>query len=193
MHCRTRIAKKTAERLMLDPTSAETLEWLVLKHLAVNVIAFRHDLSDPQIVLSFAAEVGSIRRLELLVVHTYADLVAVGPGVATDWKVNLIEDLYRRTRRYFDSGNLPGSPDDPEMESTRHGPTETRRTIGPGGKSRIAESVTAFLVGSLRAGAFGGRDRDGPAYQRRSCRNPLYLPVRRQIQDDALHRYPTRG
>ena len=98
------------ERLNLDPVTAETLEWLVRKHLAVNVVAFRHDLSDPQIVLSFAAEVGSIRRLELLVVHTYADLVAVGPGVATDWKVNLIEDLYKRTRRYFDSGSLPGSP-----------------------------------------------------------------------------------
>ncbi len=114
-----RIAKKTAKRLNLDPVTAETLEWLVLKHLAVNVVAFRHDLSDPQIVLAFAAEVGSIRRLELLVVHTYADLVAVGPGVATDWKVNLIEDLYKRTRRYFDSGSLPGSPDDPEIESKR--------------------------------------------------------------------------
>ncbi len=43
--------------------------------------------------------------------------MAVGPGVATDWKLNLIEDLYRRTRRYFDSGNLPGSPDDPEIEN----------------------------------------------------------------------------
>ena len=103
----------------LDPVTSETLEWLVLKHLAVNVVAFRHDLSDPQIVLAFAAEVGSIRRLELLVVHTYADLVAVGPGVATDWKVNLIEDLYKRTRRYFDSGSLPGSPDDPEIELKR--------------------------------------------------------------------------
>lgn len=112
-----RIAKVVAERLKLDPVSAETLEWLVLKHLAVNVIAFRHDLSDPEIVLNFAAEVGSIRRLELLVVHTVADLVAVGPGVATDWKMNLIEDLYKRTRRYFDSGNLPGSPDDPEIEA----------------------------------------------------------------------------
>jgi [protein-PII] uridylyltransferase len=114
-----RIAKQTAERLMLDPGSAETLEWLVLKHLIVNVVAFRHDLSDPEIVLSFAAEVGSIERLEMLIVHTYADLVAVGPEVATEWKVNLIEDLYQRTRRYFDSGNLPGSPDDPEIDSKR--------------------------------------------------------------------------
>lgn len=114
-----RIAKQVAERLNLDSNTAETLEWLVLKHLAVNVVAFRHNLGDPEIVLAFAKEVGSIRRLELLVVHTYCDLMAVGPGVATDWKLNLIEDLYRRTRRYFDSGNLPGSPDDPEIESKR--------------------------------------------------------------------------
>ncbi len=128
-HCivGARIAKRTAERLKLEPAAAENLEWLVLKHLAVNVVAFRHDLSDPEIVLSFAAEVGSIRRLELLVVHTVADLVAVGPGVATDWKMNLIEDLYKRTRRYFDSGDLPGSPDDPEIESTR---AEIRRILG---------------------------------------------------------------
>ena len=120
-HCLVgaRIARATAERLMLNVDDSEILEWLVLKHLAVNVIAFRHDLTDPEIVLAFASEVGSIRRLELLVVHTYADLVAVGPGVASDWKVNLIDDLYRRTRRYFDSGNLPGSPDDPELESGR--------------------------------------------------------------------------
>ena len=127
-HCivGARIAKKTAERLMLDSTAAETLEWLVLKHLAVNVVAFRHDLGDPEIVLAFAAEVGSIRRLELLVVHTYADLVAVGPGVASDWKLNLIEDLYKRTRRYFDSGNLPGSPNDPEVDHKRD---EVRRKL----------------------------------------------------------------
>lgn len=120
-HCivGARIARATAERLRLNAEDSEILEWLVLKHLAVNVIAFRHDLTDPEIVLAFASEVGSIRRLELLVVHTYADLVAVGPGVASDWKVNLIDDLYRRTRRYFDSGNLPGSPDDPELESGR--------------------------------------------------------------------------
>ena len=112
----------------MGPSDAETLQWLVLKHLIVNVVAFRHDLSDPQIVFSFAAEVGSIRRLEMLVVHAYADLTAVGPGVATDWKLNLIEDLYRRTRRYFDSGDLPGSPDDPEIGRTRERVRESLKT-----------------------------------------------------------------
>ncbi len=121
-----RIARVTAERLNLNADDADTLEWLVLKHLAVNVVAFRHNLSDPQIVVSFAREVGSIRRLELLVVHTYADLTAVGPGVATEWKLNLIEELYKRTRHYFDSGSLPGSPDDPTTEARR---TELRAQL----------------------------------------------------------------
>jgi [protein-PII] uridylyltransferase len=118
-HCLVgaRIARTTAERLNLSAEDAETLEWLVRQHLAINVVAFRHNLGDPQILLSFAHEVGSIRRLELLVLHTFADLTAVGPDVATDWKLNLIEDLYLRTRRYFDSGSLPGSPDDPVTES----------------------------------------------------------------------------
>ncbi|TWU26323.1 Bifunctional uridylyltransferase/uridylyl-removing enzyme [Novipirellula galeiformis] len=120
-HCvvGARIALETAERLGLDRASTETLHWLVQQHLLVNVIAFRHDLSDPQIVLSFAAEVGSIRRLELLIVHAVADLQAVGPDVLTDWKLNLIEELYVRTRRYFDTGNLPGSEDDPEIDLIR--------------------------------------------------------------------------
>lgn len=101
-----RIARKTGELLDLDESSIEILEWLVLKHLAVNTVAFRHDLNDPEIVIAFAKEVGSIRRLELLIIHAVADLAAVGPDVLTDWKMKLIEDLYLRTRRYFETGDL---------------------------------------------------------------------------------------
>ena len=114
-----RMAGEIAERLGLADDDRDLMAWLVRHHLIVNDFAFRHDLNDPQIVLEFASIVGSIRRLEWLVVHTVADLTAVGPGVATDWKLNLIEDLYRRTRRYFDSAALPGSPNDPEVESRR--------------------------------------------------------------------------
>ena len=106
-----RIAEETADLLDLDPDSKDVLSWLILKHLAVNTVAFRHDLNDPQIVLSFAKEVGSIRRLELLLVHSVADLTAVGPDTMTEWKGKLIEDLYLRTRRYFETGDLPGESD----------------------------------------------------------------------------------
>lgn len=119
-HCivGARIAKDTAKRLELDPASAEILEWLVLKHLITNVAAFRHDLNDPEILLGFAKEVGSIRRLELLIIHAVADLEAVGPEVINDWKMGLIEQLYLRTRRYFETGNLPGENDE-ELNAKR--------------------------------------------------------------------------
>ncbi|TWT82834.1 Bifunctional uridylyltransferase/uridylyl-removing enzyme [Planctomycetes bacterium CA13] len=148
-HCAVgaRIALETAERLGLDAASAETLHWLVLKHLIVNVVAFRHDLSDPQIVLSFAAEVGSIRRLELLIVHAVADLQAVGPDVLTDWKMSLIEDLYRRTRRYFDTGNLPGSEDDPEIATIR-GEVAKRLDVtdAPASSFKLLENMPLALL-----------------------------------------------
>jgi [protein-PII] uridylyltransferase len=117
-HCvvGARIARRTGERLDLDESSIEILEWLVLKHLVVNTVAFRHDLNDPEIVLAFAKEVGSIRRLELLIVHAVADLAAVGPGVLTDWKLKLIEDLYLRTRRFFETGDLQADHDEMVVE-----------------------------------------------------------------------------
>ncbi|MEM9645051.1 MAG: [protein-PII] uridylyltransferase, partial [Planctomycetota bacterium] len=146
-HCEVgrRIAAETAEHLELDPASSETLQWLVHKHLIVNVAAFRHDLNDSQVVLSFAAEVGSIRRLELLIVHAVADLVAVGPGVATEWKMNLIEDLYLRTRRYFESGTLPDE-NDPETELLRSRISdELRATSSP----QACQSILAALPLSI--------------------------------------------
>jgi [protein-PII] uridylyltransferase len=117
-HCivGARIAADVAKNLELDSASAEFLEWLIAQHLLVNTIAFRYNLDDPEIIESFAKEVGSIRRLELLVVHAVADLTAVGPGVINDWKLNLIEELYRRARRYFEKGQLPGDNDEKNNE-----------------------------------------------------------------------------
>ncbi len=117
-HCivGARIAVDVAKNLELDSASAEFLEWLIAQHLLVNTIAFRYNLDDPEIIQSFAKEVGSIRRLELLVVHAVADLTAVGPDVINDWKLNLIEELYRRTRRYFEKGQLPGDNDEKNNE-----------------------------------------------------------------------------
>ena len=141
-----RIAQEMAEYLELDPASSETLQWLIHKHLLVNVVAFRHDLSDSEVVLSFAAEVGSIRRLELLIVHAVADLAAVGPGVVTDWKMNLIEELYLRTRRYFETGNLPGE-NDPEIETIRsHVGDRLRESEAPAACFELLDSMPLSLL-----------------------------------------------
>ena len=151
-HCEVgrRIAQQTAEHLQLDPASAETLQWLIHRHLMVNVYAFRHDLTDPQVVLGFAAEVASVRRLELLIVHAVADLAAVGPGVATDWKMHLIEELYLRTRRYFETGDLPGESEE-EIEALRE---PVREALGVAGADQDGYRLLDSLpLSVLRSGA----------------------------------------
>ena len=92
-----KIALETAERLGLPAAEGELLAFLVRRHLDMPHLAFRRDLSDPQVVLRFASEVGSSEVLKHLYLLSIADLDAVGPGVLTDWKLDLLTELYERT------------------------------------------------------------------------------------------------
>jgi [protein-PII] uridylyltransferase len=92
-----RIAWETATRLGLPPQESEMLAFLVRRHLDMPHLAFRRDLSDPEVILRFAAEVGSSETLKHLYLLSVADLAAVGPGVLTDWKLDLLTELYART------------------------------------------------------------------------------------------------
>jgi len=95
------IAADTAQRLKLEPRDAEALKFLVHKHLIMNHLVFRRDTSDEQLVVRFAAEVGSPELLEKLYVLTAADLGAVGPDTWTDWKAEVVTDLYQRTMEHL--------------------------------------------------------------------------------------------
>ncbi len=101
-----RIAEETAARLQLPPRDAETLIFLVHKHLIMSHLAFRRDTSDDQLIVRFAVEVGSTEWLRMLFVLTCADLAAVGPGVLSSWKGEVLHELYLRTLRHL-SGDSP--------------------------------------------------------------------------------------
>ncbi|MCC7475164.1 MAG: [protein-PII] uridylyltransferase [Pirellulales bacterium] len=103
-----RIALSTAERFQLPPDEAQTLEFLVHKHLRMSHVALKHDISDPQLVARFVAEVGSRTNLDLLFLVTCADLAAVGPGVLNSWKVQVLADLHARAARQFAAEGDPG-------------------------------------------------------------------------------------
>jgi len=90
------IAAETAYRLMLSPEEADTLKFLVHKHLLMSHLAFRRDTSDERLILQFAIEVGSPRMLRMLYVLTAADLAAVGPGTLNNWKVDVLTEVYGR-------------------------------------------------------------------------------------------------
>ncbi len=105
-----RIAAHLAERLHLEEDDAETLKFLVHKHLMMSHLAFRRDTSDEGLLVRFAVDVGSPEVLQMLFILTACDLAAVGPGTLNAWKTEVLADLYRRTRDRLTS-------DDPDASS----------------------------------------------------------------------------
>jgi [protein-PII] uridylyltransferase len=97
-----RIARDVAASLGLPADEAEIVEFLVLKHLAMAHLAFRRDSGDDSLVVRFARDVGSPEVLRMLAVLTAADVSAVGPGTWTQWKADLLGDLYHRTLGHLD-------------------------------------------------------------------------------------------
>ncbi|HEV8004275.1 MAG TPA: [protein-PII] uridylyltransferase [Planctomycetaceae bacterium] len=91
------IADRMAERLRITDEDRETLVFLVHRHLAMVHFAFRRDTSEPEGVVDFSREVGSAERLRMLFALSAADLMGVGPGVWTQWKSQLLFDLFDRT------------------------------------------------------------------------------------------------
>jgi [protein-PII] uridylyltransferase len=92
-----RIAEETAARLRLDRTVGEDLAFLVHQHLTMSHLAFRRDTGDPEVVRRFAELAATPERLRMLFAVTCADLAAVGPDVLTQWKVEVLAELYGRT------------------------------------------------------------------------------------------------
>ncbi|MFK7776490.1 MAG: [protein-PII] uridylyltransferase, partial [Gimesia sp.] len=91
------IAADTAVRMGLKEEEQKLVVFLVLEHLTMAHLAFRRDISDPDVLFAFSQKVGSPEKLRMLYVLTAADITAVGPGVFTDWKSELLTDLYERT------------------------------------------------------------------------------------------------
>ncbi len=91
------IADRMAERLRIADEDRDTLIFLVHRHLSMAHLAFRRDTSETEGILDFSREVGSAERLRMLFVLTAADLLGVGPGVWTQWKSQLLFDLFDRT------------------------------------------------------------------------------------------------
>ena len=124
-----RIATEAAEGLGLDAEDAEALKFLVHKHLMMNHLALRRDTSDEQLVVRFAVEVGSPELLQMLFVHTAADLAAVGPDAWTSWKAEVITDLYHRAMQHL-AGESPASS---RAEYLRDRRLAVKTCLGPGG------------------------------------------------------------
>jgi [protein-PII] uridylyltransferase len=67
----------------------------------MSQIAQKMDISDPEVIASFAKKVGDEKHLTALYLLTVADIRGTSPKVWNAWKGKLLEDLYRLTLNYF--------------------------------------------------------------------------------------------
>ena len=85
---------------------AALIEFLVGEHLTMSRVAQKEDLSNPEVIATFARRVGNERYLTALYLLTVADIRGTSPKVWNAWKGKLLEDLYYYTLRVL-GGRAP--------------------------------------------------------------------------------------
>lgn len=98
------LAAAAAERLGLTAEDAADLVFLVEEHLSLFRLSQRRDLEDQELIQRFAATVENSERLDLLLLLSYIDAQATGPGVWNDWKATLLRGFHARTHEALRAG-----------------------------------------------------------------------------------------
>ncbi len=86
------IASAVMERADVPPEQRAMIHFLIEHHLDLSLIMSGRDLDDPATARSLTRQVGTIERLRLLTLLTYADISAVNPTAMTPWR---LEQLWR--------------------------------------------------------------------------------------------------
>lgn len=153
-----------AERLGLPPQDVDTLSAMVRHHLLLPVTAIRSDLNDPKVIESVSEALGGDPQLlELLRALSEADSKATGPGVWSDWKSSLVDELVRRCRKLMAGEPLPkAEPTAPHYLSLAddHGvhveirPGDGERIhavmVAPDERGLVSKAAAVLALNSLR-------------------------------------------
>ncbi len=95
----TEIARQALERLEAPPGERDTILLLIESHLELSELVRTRDLREPAIVEAVAHRFGTVERLQLLTLLTYADMNAVAPGVLTPWRASQLWSAYTALHR----------------------------------------------------------------------------------------------
>ena len=96
-----RLVDTIARRMRLPEEKRERLCFLVKYHLLMSHTAQHRDLSDPQAVAVFSDAFEPPETLDMMYLLTYVDMRSVSPEAMTEWKNNLLWELYLATRDIF--------------------------------------------------------------------------------------------
>lgn len=88
----------------LSHADAELVAWLVRQHLMMSLTAQKQDVTDPQVIATFASKVEDRHRLDYLFLLTCADIRATNPALWNSWRESLLTELYNSTARALERG-----------------------------------------------------------------------------------------
>jgi [protein-PII] uridylyltransferase len=136
------VLERIQQRLELPEEAWETVQFLVLNHLAMSAASQRRDVFDPETVRRFAKIVGTVERLKMLCLLTYADICAVNPEALTPWKAELLWQLYAATVNY-----LNRSVDDERLRISGSSAEELEAVLAALSHPTSVEELRSFLDG----------------------------------------------
>ncbi len=98
-HLSVELASTAMERIQMPPQEQSTVEFLIAHHLDLSAVMSSRDLYDPATARLLAARIGTLERLKLLTLLTYADISAVNPAAMTPWRLEQLWETYRVTHQ----------------------------------------------------------------------------------------------
>ncbi len=90
----------------LDQASREDVCFLIREHILLAKTSQRMDLGDETVVSECMGRVGTLHRLRLLYLLTYADSRATGPRAWNEWTARLLRELYFKGANMLEEGEL---------------------------------------------------------------------------------------
>lgn len=97
-------ARACLERLGLAPERIERVVFIVRNHLLMSHLAQRRDLGDPKVIVDFARTLGDRVNLHNLYLATFADMRASSNSAWTEWRGELLQELFERTSEFLETG-----------------------------------------------------------------------------------------
>lgn len=88
------VAEAVLDRLGAPQMDRDAVTYLVRYHLALSSVMNSRDLSDPATARALADSVGTVERLKLLTMLTYADISAVNPQAMSPWRLEQLWQTY---------------------------------------------------------------------------------------------------
>jgi len=101
----SQVAATIAERLGMSDDDQEVVSFLVKEHLTLGLVSQRRDLADKATIAQTAELCLDEESLVQLYLITFCDLQSIGPGNLTNWKEDLLREIFLRTMAYVRHGS----------------------------------------------------------------------------------------